>query len=63
MPSERLVCSVMGYSSIRPTHAMIRGLACETRAKKDYIALQKHRGSCGLTFMKDACYLSASSDL
>ena len=67
-PTDRLVSSIMGYSSVYPTHAMIRGLACEQKAKKDYTALQKRLGfcvsvqKCGLTLMEDACYLGASCD-
>ena len=33
-PTDRLVSSIMGYSSVYPTHAMIRGLACEQRQRK-----------------------------
>ena len=66
--TDRLVSSILSYSSVRPTAAMLRRLACEHKAKKDYIALRKGQGtsitvqdSC-LTLMKDSCCLGASSD-
>lgn len=62
--TDRLVSSIMGYTSFHPTKSMLRGTECEHIARKHYIALKKRHGShvSVQDLLKDACYLGASSD-